>query len=143
MRAAIWAVFVVTLASCASTPDEPEDHERPPGGPSRASAEEMYVYIETVQPEAVSHVRFKLPLRWKYLNDYFVIMETRDGPHLVEMESECRDLRPDFYNIDMVDVRAVRGVIRVHDTIRRCRIKTFYKLPEVDAVETPDDDAPD
>ncbi len=141
MRAFISALFVVLLAGCAA--DGPEDDRRPPGGPSRASVEELRAYIDYVRPEAVGHVRFKEPLRWTYLNDYFAIMETRNGPHLIEMVSECKDLRAFQYYIDMADVRNTRGVLRAHDTIRHCRIKNLYKLPDIDAVEAKDDDASD
>jgi hypothetical protein len=144
MRAAIWGLFVVALASCASTPDEPEEDKRPPGGPGRASAEELREYLDNVQPEAVPVVRYREPLRWKALNYYFAIMETRDGPHLVELSWECKELGSNRIYGDMVDRREKRGILRANiDTLRGCRIKNFYKLPEVKAAEVADDDAPD
>ncbi len=134
----------MALASCATTPDEPEEDKRPPGGPGRASAEELREYLINVQPEAVAAVRFKEPLRWKALNYYFVIMKTRDGPYLVELSWECKELRSNQIYGDMVDRREKRGILRANiDTLRGCRIKNFYKLPEVKAVQAADDDGPD
>jgi hypothetical protein len=98
------------------------------------------VYLDNVQPEAVHVVRFKEPLRWKAINYYFAIMETRDGPHLVELSWECKELGSNQIYGDMADRREKRGILRAQiDSLRGCRIENFYKLPEVDAVETTDD----
>ena len=129
------------LFGCAA--GEEKEDKRPPGGEGRASVEELRVYVDEVKPEAVRTVRFKEPLRWTYLNDYFLIMETRNGPHLVEMKSECKELGAFQYYIDMADQRDVRGVLRVHDTIRRCQIANFYKLPAPKVVEAVDDIEPE
>ncbi len=142
MRAFNWTLFVVLLMGCAS--DKPEEDRRPPGGPGRASAEELREYLDKVQPEAVHVVRFKEPLRWKAINYYFAIMETRDGPHLVELSWECKDVGSNQIFSDMADRREKRGILRARvDTLRGCRIENFYKLPETGAVELKDDDASD
>ncbi len=144
MRAFSWALFVVLLMGCAGPQDRPEDDEKPPGGPGRASAEELREYLDKVQPEAVHVVRFREPLRWKAVNDYFAIMETRDGPHLVELSWECKDLGSNQMFGDMADRRETRGILRARiDTLRGCRIENFSKLPEAGAVEVKDDDASD
>lgn len=123
------------LIGCAA--EEEKEDQRPPGGRGRASVEELRVYVDEVKPTPVNMVRFKEPLRWKYLNDYFVIMETRNGPHLVELAWECRDLGTNQIYVDMADRREKRGILRAQvDTIRGCRIERFYKLPEPKAVET-------
>ncbi len=134
MNAFNWTLFVVLLMGCAS--DKPEEDRRPPGGPGRASAEELREYIDKVQPEPVFVVYYKEPLRWKAINDYFAIMDTRDGPHLIEMSWECKDLRNQSVYVDMADRRAKRSILRAKvDTLRGCRIENFYKLPEVERVE--------
>lgn len=120
-----------------------QDERQPPTQKTKTSAEGLRDYIEHFQPKAVRSVLFREPLKWTYLNDYFVLLEGRNGPHLVEMVSECKDLHPSRLNIDMTDVRANRGVLRVHDTIRRCRIKMFYKLPEAKAVEIDEAESPE
>ena len=78
------------------------------------------------------------------INYYFVIMETRDGPHLVELSWECKELGSNQIFGDMADRREKRGILRARiDTLRGCRIENFYKLPEAGAVEVKDDDASD
>ena len=141
MRALTWALSVMLLTGCAT--DKPEDDRRPPGGPGRASVEELRVYLDNVQPEAVHMVRFKEPLRWKAINYYFAIMETRDGPHLVELSWECKELGSNQIYGDMADRREKRGILRAHiDSLRGCRIENFYKLPEVEEAEDKVDDVP-
>lgn len=140
MRAAGWALSVVMLSACATQ----EEDRRPPGGPGRASAEELREYLANVQPEAVQMIRFKEPLRWRAINYYFAIMETRDGPHLVELSWECKELGSSQIYGDMADRREKRGILRAHiDTLRGCRIENFYKLPEIEAVKENVDDVPD
>ncbi len=137
MRAAVSLLAVLSLTACASISGKSDEDHLPPGGPGRASAEELHEYIANVQPKRVVSVRFKEPLRWTYINDYFAIMETRNGPHLIELAWECRDLNSNLFFSDMADVRGKRNVLTaLVDTLRGCRIKSFYKLPEVDAVET-------
>lgn len=70
------------------------------------------------------------------INYYFVIMETRDGPHFVELSRECKALGSNQIFGDMADRREKRGILRARiDTLRGCRIENFYKLPEVKGVE--------
>ena len=137
------AVLTLLAALGSTSGCTTQDERQPPSQTTRASAEKLRDYIENFQPKAVRSVLFREPLKWTYLNDYFVLLEGRNGPHLVEMVSECRDLNPIQLNIDMTDVRANRGVLRVHDTIRRCRIKMFYKLPEAKVVETGGAESPE
>jgi len=137
------AVLAATALLFACAAKEEKEDRRPPGGRGRASVEELRVYVDEVKPERVYTVRFKEPLRWTYLNSYFVIMESRNGPHLVELAWECRDLRGDVY-ADMADRREKRGILRANiDTIRGCRIESFYKLPAAKVVEAEDDSEPD
>ncbi len=122
------------MLGCAA--EEEKEDKRPPGGKGRASAEELRVYVDEVKPTPVSNVRFKEPLRWTYLNNYFVLMETRNGPHLVELAWECKSLHTNTIYSDMADRREKRGILRANvDTIRGCRIANFYKLPAAKVVE--------
>ena len=76
------------------------------------------------------------------INDYFGIMDTRYGPHLIELSWECKELRYSPWNSDLVDERSRFGVLRANiDTLYGCRIENFYKLPAVKTVEETDDDA--
>ena len=129
---------LLLLAGCATSDEREEDEEsaRPPGGRGRASAEELREYLRNVQPEPVTAVRFKEPLRYKAINYYFAIMDTREGPHLIELSWECKELGSRQIYTDMADRREKKGILRAQiDTLRGCRIENFYKLPALDAVE--------
>ena len=132
---------LVSLGACSglSRPTEAPD-TGPPGGRGVSSAEELRVYVDEVKPEPVPTIRYEEPLRWKALNSFFAIAETRNGPHLIEMSWECDDLHSNQIYADMADRRSKRGILRAKiDTLRGCRIENFYKLPEVEAVEREDD----
>ena len=125
------------LGACGAikpSPSEPEDDmQQPPGAAGVASAEELRIYIEQMKPEAVSHIRYVEPLRWRALNPFYAITETRNGPHLIEMSWECKELMSQELYMDMADRRSKRGILRARiDTLKGCRIANFYKLPEPD-----------
>ncbi|MCH8070587.1 MAG: hypothetical protein IIA09_01460 [Proteobacteria bacterium] len=99
---------------------------------SRESENEVRTYLDETLLEEVPYIRFINSLQWKYLNDYFVAAEANDGDHLIEMNTECAELRAKTFNFDMADQRSRSGIVRAgQDTIRGCRIKTIYKLPDV------------
>ena len=128
------------LFGCATQ----EDSRRPPGGKGRASAEELREYLDNVQPEPVYSIRYREPLRWRALNNTFAMVETLDGPYLVELSWECKDLTSNQIYGDMADRRNTRGILRARaDTLRGCRIESFYKLPEAKAVETGGAESPE
>jgi len=131
-RALTLLAVLALLFGCATQ----EDSRSPPGGKGRGSAEELREYLDKVQPEPVYSIRYREPLRWRALNNYFAMVETLDGPHLVELSWECKDLtRTQIYG-DMADRRNTRGLLRARaDTLRGCRIESFYKLPEAKAVD--------
>jgi len=130
---------MMVLFGCATR----EDSRWPPGDKGQASAEELREYLDKAKPEPVYSIRYREPLRWRALNYYFAMVETRDGPHLVELSWECKDLINNQIYGDMADRRNTRGFLRARaDTLRGCRIESFYKLPEPKAVETGDAESP-
>ncbi len=138
--AVLTLLALILMFGCATQ----EDPRRPPGGAGRASAENLREYLDKVQPEPAYSIRYREPLRWKALNNYFATVETLDGPHLVELSWECKDLTSNQIYGDMADRRRTRGLLRARvDTLRGCRIESFYKLPEVKAVEIGDAESPE
>lgn len=137
-------LFTALLAAggCSGISERPaaaDGGDGPPRAEARASAEELRLYVDEARPEPVATIRFQEPLRWTALNPFFVIVETRNGPHLVEMAWECGDLVSDQIYADMADRRSKRGILRARiDTLRGCRIANFYKLAEENAVEIDD-----
>ncbi len=134
-RALTLLAVLALLFGCATQ----EDSRSPPGGKGRGSAEELREYLDRVQPEPVYSIRYREPLKWRALNNYFAMVETLDGPHLVELSWECKDLTRNQIYGDMADRRNTRGLLRARaDTLRGCRIESFYKLPEAKAVDIGD-----
>lgn len=133
---------MAVLFSCASQ----QENQQGARELSRASEKEVREYLDKAMLEEVSYVRFRKSSQWKYLNDYFVTAEAYDGDHLIEMNRECADLRAETLIYDMADRRSRSSLVRAGlDTIRGCRIKTIYKLPEVvddSPKPTGDPDAP-
>lgn len=107
------------------------------------SVEELRLYIEQEKPETVAFIRYQQPFRWRGLNNYFALTEARTGPHLIEMSWECNELVSRDLLTDMVDKRSENRLIRAGvDTIRGCRIKRFYKLPQPEPVDASELETP-
>ncbi len=85
-------------------------------------------YIAANDLQEVDRIRRNDNLSYTYINDYFVTMPTRRGNYLVEFISECRELRRTF-DQSMLDERRDSTYLRARiDTIRSCRIGTFYEI---------------
>ena len=129
---------MTVLCGCASQ----EENQQSARELSRESEKEMREYLDKTKLVEVPYIRFKDSPEWKYVNDYFVTAEAYDGDHLIEMSTECADLRARTFYTDMADRRRRKEVLQTGlDTIRGCRIKTIYKLPEVDGSPEPTRDA--
>ena len=142
MNASVSLLLCMTvLCGCASQ----EENQQSAHELSRESEAEVREYLDKAKLVEVSFIRFRDSPEWEYMNDYFVTAEAYDGDHLIEMSKECADLRAGTFYYDMADRRRRKEVLRAGlDTIRGCRIKTIYKLPEVDDSPKPtgDPDAP-
>ncbi|MCH7980027.1 MAG: hypothetical protein IID59_00865 [Proteobacteria bacterium] len=135
MNASISLLLCMTLLfGCASQ----EEDQQSARELSRESEKEVRMYLDKAMLAELPFIHFRDSLRWKYLNDYFVTVEANDGDHLIEMNTECVDLRAKIFYTDMVDRRSKRDIIRARrDTIRGCRIKMIYVLPESDGLPEP------
>jgi len=122
---------MAVLFGCASQ----EENQQSARELSRESEGEVREYLDKAKLEEVSFVRFRDSPEWEYLNGYFVMAEAYDGVHLIKMSRECADLRATSIYYDMADRRSQKELLRAGlDTIRACRIKTIYVLPEVDGL---------
>ncbi len=87
-------------------------------------------YVAANDLEEVDRIRRSNQLSYTYINDYFVTIPTRRGDYLAEFISECRELRQTFTE-NMMDERRDTTWLRARfDTIRGCRIGTFYVITE-------------
>ena len=92
-------------------------------------------YIAANQLEEVDRIRRNDNASYTYLNDYFVIVPSRRGDYLAEFVSECRELRQTFDHT-MRDERTDTTWLRSRfDTIRGCRIGTFYQINDAQRIE--------
>ncbi len=115
---------MTVLFGCASQKENRNDAREI----SRESENEVRTYLDEALLGEVPYIRFRNSLQWKYLNDYFVTAEANDGDHLIEMNTECAELRARTIYYDMADTRfRIDFILADLDTIRGCRIKTIYK----------------
>lgn len=135
MNARISLLLCMTvLLGCASQ----EENRQSAREVSRESEKDVRLYLDNAMLAEVPYIRFRDSPHWKYLNDYFVTVEAIGGDHLIEMITECAELRAKIFYYDMADQRSKRDIIRARrDTIRGCRIKTIYVIPEIDGLPEP------
>ena len=92
-------------------------------------------YVAANQLEEVDRIRRNDQASYTYVNDFFVIVPSRRGDYLAEFVSECRELRQSF-DYTMRDERSDTIWLRARfDTIRGCRIGTFYEINEAQRIE--------
>ncbi len=114
------AIFLTTfvLSACAT-------------GYNPQEVEAVRDYIAASNLEEVERIRWRGQMSYTYVNDYFVTIPGRHEDYLAEFVSECRELRHHTFTDDMVDYRRDSNALRARfDTIRGCRIGTFYVITE-------------
>ncbi len=116
------AAVVLVLAGCASTSVPPEAH-----------AVRDFVVVSDLQQ--VNHIRLYRPLRYYYVNDYFVTVVVGDRSYLVEFAARCRALRSKTYTASMVDFRKDPSYLREKDTIRGCPVQSIFEATVKQLVE--------
>ena len=125
------AVAALALAACA-TPYDPQEIEA------------VRDYVVAAELPEVKRIRLDRSESYTYLNDLYVIMPTRRQDYLVELSRNCPELREANFGLErgpfdpvtglpsgMVDQRTDSKVLRSRfDTIRGCRIATFYEISD-------------
>ncbi len=88
-------------------------------------------YIAANDLQEVDRIRTRGQFTYTYVNDLFVTIPGRRQDYLAEFVSECRELRRQDFSRDMWDERSDTNWMRAKfDTIRGCRIGTFYEITE-------------
>ena len=122
MRQTAAILLPLLLGACASTQSTVE----PPG----KELEAVRDFVVVSELEALDKIRLEEQIKYYYVNDHFVVLPTRRGNYLVEFRGACAELRAPRWTADMVDHRASARILYAdHDSIRGCRITTFYGLP--------------
>jgi len=109
------------------------------GGTVTAPGKELEAvrdFVVAVELEEVKMIRRSDQLKYLYVNDYFIVLETRRGDFLLEMKGRCTELRRRLWTSDMIDFRvSTRLLYADYDTIRGCGIDTIYILSEAQLEE--------
>ena len=116
----------LALAACSVTPPEQE-------------VEAVRDFISAAELEPLQQIPADRNAGgYRALNDYYVILPSRRKEYLVEFTRRCMELRdnmdpygPGSFNPAAIDVRRDSSIMRARfDTIRGCRIETFYELTD-------------
>ena len=118
----------LSVAACSSTTQIPQEIEA------------VRDYIAAAELEEVTKIRVRREqLKYTYVNDRYVSIDTRRGDYLVEFQRNCWELRenqikPDVADYNkgaMVDIRRSNNYLDARvDTIRGCRISTIYEITD-------------
>ena len=93
-------------------------------------------FVVAVELVEVKKIRRWDQLKYLYVNDHFIILQTHRGDYLLEMKGRCTELRRRLWTADMIDFRvSTRLLYADYDTIRGCGIDTIYILPEAQLEE--------
>jgi len=132
MRAKLSVLSVLTLLSACATPYDTQELEA------------VRDYVIAAELKEVDEIRHRSQMNFRYVNDYFVTMPSRQGDYLVEFTRQCSELRRTDFTPEMVDVRDSTNTIRSRfDTIRGCRIGKIYEITDMQRREIHDlGDAP-
>ena len=128
MRNPIAVVTLLLLTACTNS-----------GGTVTAPGKELEAvrdFVVAVELEEVKMIRRWEQLKYLYVNDYFIILQTRRGDYLVEMKGRCSVLQSRNWTSDMIDIRVSTRILYADfDTIRGCGIGSIYILPEAQLEE--------
>ena len=112
------AAIAAALTACA-TPYNPQEIEA------------VRDYVAVAELQTVDRIRLDRQISYSYLNDRYVIIPSRRQDYLVEFDRNCFELRRTDFTYEMVDQRQDASTLRSRfDTIRGCRISTFYEVTD-------------
>lgn len=131
MKLMIISAAALLLAACATSYEEQE-------------VEAVRDYVAAAELEEVDEIRYFSRMSHRYVNDFFVTVDTRREQFLVEFNRRCLDLKRSDFTPQMADIRRDNDVLRARfDTIRGCRIGRIYKITDLQLIEVHDlGDAP-
>ena len=130
MRAVLMLVTAI-VAGCATG----EDEERPPltsrQAREQALVDETYAYLRSANLDQKTMIRYVGKFNIVSANRRFAVIKARSSRYLIETEIDCPRLPVAGARDDSIDVRVKRNMLRAgYDTIRGCRIKSIWELPD-------------
>ncbi len=130
MRAAVLLVSVI-LAACATSEEEERPALTSSAARQQALVDETRAYIQSTNLEQHTAIRYIGKFSIVSANQRFAVIEARSTRYLIETEIDCPRLPLAGATDDSIDVRMRRNMLRAgYDTIRGCRIKAIYELPD-------------
>lgn len=122
MKIQIAVLLTLALAACGGTVER--------NGPGMET-EAVRDFVATSDLNEVNKMRMREQIRYKYINDYFVVVPQRGQYHLVEFRGRCTELRQRTWDAGMVDHRTnSRNLYSDRDTIRGCVIGRIFALTD-------------
>ena len=135
MKSLIIIIVLLFAAGCASIGEKEQEYEQDKKKSLEAIQQTDAFVLET-KPKQVAWFRFEPPVHWEYLNNQYVIIETRKGKHLFRVRNYCPKLETiqdtsTPYMSDLADSRTSLGMLKVNsDKIRGCVIDAIYVLSD-------------
>jgi len=127
MNKAVPIIAILLLSACSVPSTQPQEIDA------------THDFIATAELAEVSSIRYQGQLSFTYINDRFVTVPARGGPHLVEFSRDCRSLTDTTLRQIDLDRRGSSlnlNLLRAGtDTIYGCRIKKFYEITEAQKEE--------
>ena len=129
MKVVITGMILLLAAGCASTGENEQKYEHDKQK-SLEAIQETEAFVNETKPQEVSWLRYKSPAHFEYLNNQYVILETRKAKHLIRVKTYCPELTATVYSkTQLFDDRSAIGFLRANaDTIRGCPIDAIYRL---------------
>ncbi|MBT8100318.1 MAG: hypothetical protein KJO82_11230 [Gammaproteobacteria bacterium] len=127
MKVLVVFLLSVALVGCGGTVER-----KGPG----LETEAVRDFVATSELTEVSRMRMREQIKYKYINDYYVVVPQRKEVHLVEFQGRCPELRNRYWDAGMVDHRTnTRNLYSDRDTIRGCVIGKIFPLTDAQVVE--------
>jgi Family of unknown function (DUF6491) len=128
MKSLIIVIAMLFAAGCSSISEREQEYEQDKQK-SLAAIEETRAFVEETKPQEVTWARFDKPLHYEYLNNQYVILDTRTTKYLIQVRNYCPELSSTTLTPDLADSRSSFGMLRVNsDKLRGCVIDAIYVL---------------
>lgn len=125
MKRFILIALALALTGCATS------KSRSTLSPGKEN-EAVLDFIFTGELVETDRIRLNEPIKYLYVNDWWVIVPTRRSDYLVGFRGRCDELRRRKWTSDMIDIRVSARVLHSdYDTIRGCKIRRIYELTEI------------
>ncbi len=129
MKLSIVIFLALAMIGCAAS------RSKSTIGPGKEN-EAVLDFIFTGELVETDRIRLSEPIKYLYVNDWWVVVPTRRSDYLVGFRGRCDELRRRKWTSDMIDIRVSARVLHSdYDTIRGCKVGRIYELTEAQLEE--------